>query len=258
MTALLDVQALCKYYTHKSIWRRQRKVTALAPVSFTLERGETLAIMGETSSGKSTLAKLIAGAENPSSGQLFLNGQPLQRGNFRQRCQHIRMVFQDSDASLNPQLTIGQQLAEPLLFNTDMNTEQRREAIAQVLKKVGLLPEHASFYPHMLATGQQQRVSIARAVMLDPQIIVADEALAALDPSVRSQIINLLMDLQKDMGISYIFVSHSPEIVKHVADKILILHRGKMIEFGATQTLFEQPQQQYTKLLLQVPAAANN
>lgn len=250
MTKLLEVQDICKYYVHKDGWMPGKKVVALEPLSFSLERGETLAIMGETGSGKSTIAKLIAGAERPSGGELFLNGQAMSKMSDQQRCRHVRMIFQDSLRSLNPQITVGKQLCEPLIFNTDMSDEEQKQRVHEVLRKVGLLPDHYHFYPHMLASGQQQRVCIARAIVLEPQIVVADEAFVALDPSIRAQIINLILDLQEDMGISFIFVSHSAEIVKHVSDKILIMHRGKMIEFGTTKALINHPEEQLTKTLL--------
>ncbi|MGM0482036.1 MAG: ATP-binding cassette domain-containing protein [Pseudomonadota bacterium] len=250
MTGVLEVKQLSKSFRGRGDWPWTAKSMALDPTSFTLGAGETLAIMGETGSGKSTLAKLIAGVEKTSSGSIYLNGQKLHDNNSKQRSQNIRMIFQDSDKSLNSQRTVGQQLEEPLLFNTRLTTEQRRESVKQVLRKVGLLTEHYEFYPHMLSTGQKQRVAIARAITLQPQIVVADEALVALDPSVRAQIINLMLDLQKDMGISYILVTHSPQIVKHIADKILILYRGKIIAFDTTERLLEQSQQPYVEQLL--------
>lgn len=251
MSKLLEVRDVAKYYVHKDGWLPGKRVCALETISFSVERGETLAIMGETGSGKSTLAKLIAGAERPSTGDIFLNGQRLDPNNFKQRCRNVRMIFQDSQKSLNPHITVGKQLLEPLRFNTDWSAEEQLTHVHDTLRKVGLLPDHFHFYPHMLSSGQQQRFCIARAIILEPQIVVADEAFVALDPSIRAQIINLTLDLQQDMGISFIFVSHSAEIVKHVSDKILIMHRGKMIEFGTTQALLQNPQQQHTKMLLQ-------
>ncbi|WP_420809716.1 ATP-binding cassette domain-containing protein [Idiomarina seosinensis] len=250
MSQVLEVKNLTKTFRGRRDWPWSPKSVAVEPISFTLGAGETLAIMGETGSGKSTLAKLVAGVESASGGAIYLNGQKLYDNNTKQRCQNIRMIFQDSEKSLNSQRTIGQQLEEPLLFNTKMNPEQRYHSVVQVLRKVGLLSEHYEFYPHMLSTGQKQRVAIARAITLEPQIIVADEALVALDPSVRAQIINLMLDLQQEMGISYIFVTHSPQIVKHIADKILILYRGKMISFEQTELLLNKSQEPYVEQLL--------
>lgn len=251
MTKLLEVRNISKFYRAKNGWFQQRRICALEPLSFSIQRGETIAIMGETGSGKSTIARLIAGAETPSSGEIYLNGELLNPHDYQSRCREIRMIFQDSLTSLNPQLTIGRQLIEALKFNTDWGMAEQTDHVYRTLQKVGLLPDHFHFYPHMLSSGQQQRVCIARAIILEPQIIVADEAFASLDPSIRAQIINLILDLQEDMGISFIFASHSPEIVKHVADKILIMHRGKMIEFDTTQALLTNPKEQITKNLLQ-------
>lgn len=247
---LLEVVEISKYYSVRQRFGKTSKKLALEPLSFTLNAGETLAIMGETGSGKSTIAKIVAGVERPSSGQLLLRGEVLDAKNYRQRCSHIRMIFQDSLRSLNRQLSIGQQLHEPLRFNTQLSWSEQQRKVTATLKQVGLLPEHYHFYPDMLSSGQQQRVCIARAIILEPQIIVADEAFVALDPSIRAQIINLILDLQQDMGISFIFISHSAEIVKHVADKILIMHHGKLVEFGSTEELLARPQHPLTQGLL--------
>lgn len=251
MSELLRVENLCKNYMHKGRWWTPKRIEALKDVSFTLNSGETLAIMGETGSGKSSLARLIAGAQKPTSGAIYLRGNALKPGDHSFRCRHIRMVFQDTDASLNPHLTIGRQLEEPLLFNTELNPGQRREAVAETLRKVGLLPEHAVFHSHMMSTGQKQRACIARAIMLNPDIIVADEALAALDSSIRAQIINLLLDLQRDMKMSYIFVSHSPEIIRHMADKVMVLRQGQVVTFDEANKVFNQQTDPYTASLLQ-------
>lgn len=251
MSELLRLDNISKHYTHKGQWWAPKRVAALKNISFSLDSGQTLAIMGETGSGKSSLAKLIAGAEKPTSGTMYLRGKALKPQDYSFRCRHIRMVFQDSDASLNPHLTIGRQLEEPLLFNTELNPRQRREAVAETLRKVGLLPEHAVFHSHMMSTGQKQRACIARAIMLNPDIVVADEALAALDSSIRAQIINLLLDLQREMRVSYIFVSHSPEIIRHIADKVMILRDGEMMSFDDANKVFSQQADPYTKSLLQ-------
>ena len=251
MTEVLRVERLCKDYLHKGRGWRVQRIHALSDISFTLEAGKTLAVMGVTGSGKSSLARIIAGAEAPTSGTLHLGNRLLQPGDHRFRSRHIRLIFQDTYASLNPHLTIGRQLEEPLLFNTDLNSAQRRDAVHEALGKVGLLPEYAVFHPHRLSTGQKQRACIARAIMLNPDVIVADEALAALDSSIRAQIINLLLDLQRDMNISYIFVSHSPEIIRHVADEIIILRNGRMVVHDKASTLFDTAAHQDFDGLLQ-------
>jgi cationic peptide transport system ATP-binding protein len=250
-TPLLNVTALSKQYLTGYKRFRPQYYQALAPVSFELERGQTLAIVGEVGSGKSTLARILVGAEQRTTGEIFFEGEALESRNLKQRCRLIRMIFQDPNTSLNPKLTIGELLNEPLRFSSNLTAIERKQQVIETLRKVGLLPEHADFYPNMLSDGQKQRVAVARALMLNPKIIIADEALTALDLSVRSQIINLLLKLQKEMGLSYIFVSHNLNIVRHVSDKIMVLHRGQMVEHATTEDLFNSPQHEYTQRLIQ-------
>lgn len=250
MKTLLEVKDITKTYVERTGIFKSRTFHAVKPTSFTLEKGKTLAIMGSNGSGKSTLAALISGAATPTSGHIYFAGELLVPGDYKQRSKHIRMVFQDAEASLNPHLTLGQQLDEPLLFNTSLNASQRRERIINTLQQVGLLGEHMVFYPQMMSTGQKQRASIARAIILNPDVLVADEALATLDSSVRAQIINLLLDLQDKLGIAYIFISQSPEIVKHLADEVVVMHEGEIIERGSVSDVFSNPQQSYTQKLL--------
>ncbi|KFZ38065.1 peptide ABC transporter ATP-binding protein [Shewanella mangrovi] len=224
---------------------------ALQPVSFDLLPGETLAIVGEAGSGKSTLARILVGAEKRSGGEIYYQGQSWDSKNLKQRCRLIRMIFQDPTTSLNPRLTIGDLLQEPLRFNTNLSPKAREEQVVETLRKVGLLPEHAEFYPHMISEGQKQRVAVARALMLNPKIIIADEALSALDLSVRAQILNLLLSLQKELGLSYIFVSHNLNVVRYISDKVMVLNKGEMVEFSTTEELFTNPQHEYTQRLLQ-------
>ncbi|QSX38476.1 ATP-binding cassette domain-containing protein [Shewanella sedimentimangrovi] len=249
-TPLLKVNDLTKRYFsgYRSFQRQYHE--ALAPISFELGRGETLAIVGEAGSGKSTLARILVGAEERSGGEIFFEGTALESRNVKQRCKLIRMIFQDPNTSLNPRLSIGELLEEPLRFNTEMSAQERQIQVAETLRKVGLLPEHAEFYPHMISEGQKQRVAVARALMLNPKIIIADEALTALDLSVRSQILNLLLQLQKELGLSYIFVSHNLNIIRHVSDKIMVLHKGKLIEKGPVEQVFCEPKQEYTQRLI--------
>ncbi|ABZ77315.1 ABC transporter related [Shewanella halifaxensis HAW-EB4] len=250
-TPLLKVNDLSKSYFagYKRFKRQYNK--ALSPVSFELNQGETLAIVGEAGSGKSTIARILVGAEIRSGGEIFFEGEPLDKHDLKQRCRLIRMIFQDPNTSLNPRLTIGELLDEPLKFNTKLNSSERKAQVIDKLRKVGLLPEHVEFYPHMISEGQKQRVAVARALMLDPKIIIADEALTALDLSVRSQILNLLLELQQDMGLSYIFVSHNMNIIRHVSDKIMVLKKGVMVEKATTEQLFNAPKHEYTQRLIQ-------
>ncbi|QLE84982.1 MULTISPECIES: ATP-binding cassette domain-containing protein [Shewanella] len=250
-TPLLKVDQLSKsFFTGYKRFKRQYN-RALEPISFELNKGETLAIVGEAGSGKSTLARVLVGAEVRTSGEILFEGEALESRNLKQRCKLIRMIFQDPNTSLNPKLTIGDLLDEPLKFNTELNEAERRKQVIDRLRKVGLLPEHVDFYPHMISEGMKQRVAVARALMLNPKIIIADEALTALDLSVRSQILNLLLKLQKEMGLSYIFVSHNMNIVRQFSDKVMVLHNGKMVEKATTKKLFSAPEHEYTQRLIQ-------
>ncbi len=250
MTTLLQVSNLSKSFKLSRNWFNRKTFTALDPISFEVKAHQTLAIVGETGSGKSTLAKLLVGAEIPTTGHIKLNGQTLQPGNFKQRCQHVRMIFQDSGTTLNPSLTIGQLLNEPLVLNTDLTEEARHSLIRETLQKVGLLADHMNFYPHMFSGGQKQRISLARAIILAPQVIILDEALASLDPSLRAQMINLLLDLQEQMGLAYILISHNLGIVRHFSDEIMVLSQGQVMEMGKTSDILNKPKHKYTKKLI--------
>jgi cationic peptide transport system ATP-binding protein len=250
MSVLLDVKEIAKSFKLKGHWYHKRKFDALAPLSFAIESKKTLAIVGETGSGKSTLAKILVGAERPSSGKVYLNGQLLESQQFKQRCQHIRMIFQDSGTTLNPSLTIQELLDEPLTLNTDLDDTQRKQLIRTTLQKVGLLGDHMNFYPHMFSGGQKQRISLARAIILQPQVIILDEALAALDPSLRSQMINLLLDLQQQMGLAYILISHNLGIVRHFSDDVMVMSQGKVVESGKTIEVMRNPQHKVTQKLM--------
>jgi cationic peptide transport system ATP-binding protein len=250
MSVLLDVKEISKSFKLKGYWYHKRKFDALSPLSFAIEGKKTLAIVGETGSGKSTLAKILVGAETPSSGKVYLNGQLLESQRFKQRCQHVRMIFQDSGTTLNPSLTIQQLLDEALTLNTDLDDKQRRQLIRTTLQKVGLLGDHMNFYPHMFSGGQKQRISLARAIILQPQVIILDEALAALDPSLRSQMINLLLDLQQQMGLAYILISHNLGIVRHFSDDVMVMSQGKVVESGKTIEVMRNPQHKVTQRLM--------
>lgn len=250
MTPLLSVSNLSKTYKLTNYWLNRKMINALEPLSFDLEAHKTLAIVGEMGSGKSTLAKLLVGAEPQSTGTIKLNGQTLEDRNFKQRCQHIRMIFQDSGTTLNPSLTIGQLLDEPVKLNTQLNEYERTALIRETLQKVGLLAEHMNFYPHMFSGGQKQRISLARAIILSPQVVILDEALASLDPSLRSQMINLLLDLQEQMGLAFILISHNLGIIRHFSDDLMILKGGQIIEYGPTLDVLKKPKHKYTQKLI--------
>lgn len=251
MAALLEVEGLYKDYHHRTGWLTKRVTKAVKPVSFSLDVGETIAFVGENGSGKSTLAKMLAGVVEPSGGEIRVNGDTLAHKDYKTRCKLIRMIFQDPNTSLNPRNQIGQILEGPLKRNTNMTPQERGRRVEDTLRRVGLLPEHAYFYPQMLATGQKQRVSLARALILQPCVIVADEALNGLDMSMRSQIINLLLELQEEMGLSYIYVSQHMGVIKHVTDKVMVMQDGVVVEAGSTQKIFSQPEHTFTQRLLE-------
>ncbi|GAC14096.1 ATP-binding cassette domain-containing protein [Aliiglaciecola lipolytica] len=250
MTTLLRVEDLeFKQKPKRGFFKKQSKFT-LSKVSFELNAGETLAILGENGSGKSLLGKLLVGAEVPSGGHIYLNGQKLSPYNLKQRCLNIRMVFQHSNESLNPGINVAKILGNPLILNTKLNASERQKKIEDTLKLVGLLPDHMFFYRHMLSDGQRQRLALAKALILDPQVIVADEPFAALDPSVRSQTINLIMKLQKDLGLGFIFISHNLGIIRHISDRVLIMQDGNLVETGKTDVIFNWPKSEYTEKLI--------
>ncbi|SKA47831.1 ATP-binding cassette domain-containing protein [Enterovibrio nigricans] len=251
MTALLEVEGLSKNYQYRTGLFTKRVIEAVKPVSFSLDAGETLALIGENGSGKSTLAKMLAGVVEPSGGEVHVNGDALLPKDYKTRCKLIRMIFQDPNTSLNPRNQIGQILESPLKRNTNMTPQEREKRVVDTLRLVGLLPEHAYFYPQMLATGQKQRVSLARALILQPCVIVADEALNGLDMSMRSQILNLLLELQEKMGLSYIYVSQHMGVVKHISDKVMVMQNGEVVESGTTQSIFSAPENALTQRLIE-------
>jgi cationic peptide transport system ATP-binding protein len=255
---LINVEALTFQNSTKSMWSKSKITFDLGPVSFNFKAGETLAIVGDNSSGKSLLAKILVGLETPKSGKIFMNGVELNKSNISERCHDIRIIFQNSHESLNPGLTLGSILEEPLRLNTKLNTQQRRSLIEHTLRQVGLMEEHQFFYRHMLSDGQRQRIALARALILNPKVIVADEPFAALDPSVRSQAVNLLMELQRDLGLGFIFISHNLGIVRHISDKVIIIKDGKVVESGKTDAIFNWPKNEYTKKLINSHQALMN
>ncbi|MEN5015386.1 putrescine export ABC transporter ATP-binding protein SapF [Erwinia sp. Eh17-17] len=247
---LLEVRNLTKTYRYRTGLFRRQHVEAVKEVSFTLHERQTLAIIGENGSGKSTLARMLSGMVAPSSGEIVIDDHPLEYGDYGYRSQRIRMIFQDPSTSLNPRQRISQILDFPLRLNTELDSAEREKRIIATLRQVGLLRDHASYYPHMLAPGQKQRIGLARALILQPKVIVADEALAALDMSMRSQLINLMLELQAKHGISYIYVTQHLGMMKHISDKVLVMHQGEVVERGSTADVLACPLHDLTKRLI--------
>ncbi|MBE0363568.1 dipeptide transport system ATP-binding protein [Pseudoalteromonas ulvae UL12] len=251
MQPVLKVQALSKEFNVRAGMFRSKKLKVLSDISFCLNEGQTIAIIGETGSGKSTLAKILAGAERCDTGQILLEGHILEDGGHRQpNCRDIRLIFQSPASSLNPSSPIGKMLNEILLHNTELSHTERKEKINTTLLKVGLLSEHKLYYPHMFSGGQLQRVALARALILDPKVVVLDEALSALDPSVRAQTVNLLLKLQRESNLSYVLITHHLSLVKHMSDSIVVLDHGHIVECGETHAVFADPQSKITQRLL--------
>ncbi|HFC8542961.1 peptide ABC transporter ATP-binding protein [Neisseria weaveri] len=251
---VLEARNLTRHYPVSSGWGKDKKVVkALNGVSFRLQAGKTLAIVGESGSGKSTLARQLTLIEEPTSGTLAINGTEtakLSSRRLKEMRTEIQMVFQNPYASLNPRQTIAFQLMEPLAIHTKLSKKERYDRAMEMMKTVGLRPEHSSRYPHMFSGGQRQRIALARAMMLNPKIVVADEPTSALDVSIQAQVLNLFMDLQEQYHTAYVFISHNLSVVEHVADDIIVMYLGRVVEHGNSQTIFDKPLHPYTQALL--------
>ncbi len=255
---VLVADRLTKHYSVRRGFFGHSEVKALNQVSFSLARGKTLAVVGESGCGKSTLARQITMVEEPTSGTLLINGHDVATADRAtrialRRC--VQMVFQHPFASLNPRKTVAATLAEPLIINTDFDRATRFTRIQEMMATVGLRPEHMRRYPHMFSGGQQQRIAIARAMILEPQIVVADEPVSALDVSIQAQILNLFMDLQDRFGISYVFISHDLSVVEHIAHDVMVMYLGGIVEVGDKATLFARARHPYTRALMSATPA---
>jgi dipeptide transport system ATP-binding protein len=255
MTAtLLEAKDLARHYrVSRGFLKPHATVKALNGVSFSLSAGQTLAVVGESGCGKSTLARALTLIEKPTSGSLKLAGTDAATATADQARalrRQVQMVFQNPYASLNPRKRVSQMLDEPLLLNTQLTSAERRERIDAALAQVGLRPEHAQRYPHMFSGGQRQRIAIARAMMLQPGLLVADEPTSALDVSIQAQILNLFMDIQERTQIAYVFISHNLSVVEHIAERVMVMYLGRVVEFAPKATLFSQPLHPYTRALL--------
>ena len=227
---------------------------AVEDVDLTLNRGETLALVGESGCGKSTLARALALLNPPTAGTLRLDGQDvagLGRRALKPLRRRIQMVFQDPFGSLNPRLPVGAIVAEPLVVHGIGDGRTRRDRVADLLQAVGLRSEHLSRYPHQFSGGQRQRIAIARALALEPDIVVADEPVSALDVSIRSQVLNLMKDLQAERGLTYLFISHDLAVVRHFADRVAVMYLGRIVETAPTERLFADPRHPYSRALME-------
>ena len=258
---VMQADALAREYrVSRGLFARTASVKALNGVSFTLHAGRTLAVVGESGCGKSTLARLLTMIEPPSSGSLQLSGVDVATASAAQLKalrRDVQIVFQNPYGSLNPRQTVGDALEEPLIVNTAMSAAERDAAVRDMMVRVGLRPEFYGRYPHMFSGGQRQRIAIARALMLRPKVLVLDEPVSALDVSIRAQVLNLLVDLQQEFGLAYVFISHDLSVVRHVADDVLVMYLGRAVEHGTRAAVFSLPQHPYTQALLSATPIAD-
>ncbi|BCG76575.1 dipeptide ABC transporter ATP-binding protein [Mesorhizobium sp. 113-3-3] len=240
------------YHVGGGLFRGSRTVHAVKGVSFSVDKGKTLAIVGESGCGKSTLARIITLIDPATSGELFIDGNKVdiaKDGLTKEMRRKVQIVFQNPYGSLNPRQKIGDVLGEPLLINTGKPADERRDLAMKMLKKVGLGPEHYNRYPHMFSGGQRQRIAIARALMLNPSLLVLDEPVSALDLSVQAQVLNLLADLQDEFQLTYVFISHDLSVVRYIADDVMVMYFGEAVEYGSRDEVFSDPKHSYTKTL---------
>ncbi len=251
MQNLLNINNLCKKYRRSNGLFTSSIQQAYSDINFSLDEGKTLSIIGESGSGKSTLVQTIAGLRSQTTGDIFLRGTPLSKLSLQQRCKSIRMLFHAPSNSLNPKATIGRILSAPLKLNSNFTAIEREQQIKDTLNLVGLLPDYLAFYPNMLSSVQQHQVALARAMILEPEIIIADEILAGLDISLRFKLVNLLLDIQEKKGVSYIIVAHNMNLVRHISDNIIVMHDGVIVENDTTENVYNSPKSTKTKHLLQ-------
>lgn len=250
---VLEIRNLSKVYESKGV-----NVKALTDVSLTVNQGETVGIVGESGCGKTTLGRCVVKGIDATSGEVLFHTEEdgvidflkATRAQMKKYRKDIQMIFQDPYASLDPRMTVFDIISEPLRYNTKMSKREIEQAVDKIAEQVGLNKAYLRRYPHAFSGGQRQRIGIARSLILQPKIIVCDEAVSALDVSIQAQIINLLEDLQKEYNLTYLFISHALSVVKHISDRVLVMYLGRVVEFGETEALFDNPMHPYTKALL--------
>jgi oligopeptide/dipeptide ABC transporter ATP-binding protein len=251
---LLEVRHLVKHFVRRQgLWRPLSVVKAVDDVSFSIEEGEMFGLVGESGSGKSTTGRCILRLIEPSAGEVLFKGENVlrfARGRMRAARRDMQIVFQDPYSSLNPRMRVADIVEEPLVIHKIGSRAERRERVAELFRLVGLDPSHLQRYPHQFSGGQRQRIGIARAIALNPALVIADEAVSALDVSIQAQVVNLLMELKERLKLTYLFIAHDLRLVEHICSRVAVMYLGKIVEVGETRALFSAPTHPYTRALL--------
>jgi len=260
--ALLEVRDLKKYFPIKigSLSRIINHVRAVDGVSFTLERGETLGLVGESGCGKTTVGRSILRLIEPTEGEIIFEGRDLRQlseSEMRQRRAEMQMIFQDPYSSLNPRMTVKRIVGEPLVIHERARGRALDDRVRELISLVGLMEDHLYRYPHEFSGGQRQRIGIARALALEPKMLVLDEPTSALDVSVQAQVLNLLLDLQRRLNLTYLFISHDLAVIRYICDRVALMYMGKILELGSVEAIFQQPMHPYTEALLSAMPVAD-
>lgn len=251
---VFEIKDLEKTYTiSRGLFKEPQIINAVNKINFNVYHGETYAIVGESGCGKSTTAKMLLNIEEPTKGKIFFRGKDIStftKEQWKEYRKKVQIIFQDPYSSLNPRWSVGEIIAEPLALNTDFSKKEIKARVYEIMKKVGLEKDWYDRYPHQFSGGQRQRIGIARALVLKPEVIVCDEPVSALDVSIQAQVLNLLLDLQEEFDLTYIFISHDLSVVEHISDRIMVMYFGDVVELTSVEELFSKPKADYTKKLL--------
>ncbi|AZT90891.1 dipeptide ABC transporter ATP-binding protein [Caldicellulosiruptor changbaiensis] len=247
---LIEIKNLKKYFPVRSGFGKKAYIKAVDDVSFFIKKGETLGLVGESGCGKSTTGRTIIRLYEPTSGQIIFKGEDITKKDMLPYRKYMQMIFQDPYASLNPRMTVGDIIGEPLEIHNIAKGNEKKERVQELLRLVGLNSEHASRYPHEFSGGQRQRIGIARALAVEPEFIICDEPISALDVSIQAQIVNMLEDLQQELGLTYLFIAHDLSMVKHISSRVGVMYLGKLVELASSNELYEKPLHPYTQALL--------